>query len=356
MGRGRFASPDALASQRASLRAAQAAQAKADIAAGSTATIVSGVSVFMKEAIEAAAVNVSSEVRRDVELFAESLRNNTRRNRDARVREIHQIAGLKAQVAMVAAFKRKHPRRGTSVSNSRLANGVMVGALSDPGFFTARHDGVAFGNRAFLDSRAKQWYRLSFGAGDAGGLTPKRDRHRIEFFGALAGRLSLRKFEPSPAFRMPPGIWIDKGSLQAADSGFEFEGEQVLGFGNPERKGGSDEFLAAGPNKARLDALREEKGQFILPQSSVFEYTKGIVGSNYLDSGVRVLAKSIGDGWTVLMREWFVEAENSGTGPVARRAAIDGISSSDIQAANARFAQRDKANKVIFAEFNSPLR
>ena len=348
--------------QRASLRAIDAAETSRLIAEEAAGTMTIGAGVFMREMVEGAAATVTDTVRQEITLFSQSLANKTRRLRDGRVTKVHQIAGQQAQVATLAAFKARHPSTGISRSVSRMANGAMVRAISDPNFITARYDGVGFANRSVLDSHAKQWYRLNFGAGPRGAATKRPGTYQIRFYGAVAGTVSMNKFQASKGFSIPTGVWIEKGSgaLTRGLAGPIKRSQQSYGGGNAQRRGSGDEFLAYGPNGTDWHRQAGPTGLSI-PKGGRFGKqdpapTKGIRGSNYLDAGLQVLARSLGDGWTVLMREWFAEAANEGTGPVALAAMRENISGVDVKAMNVRLAESDQKIRAAFATFESSLR
>jgi len=330
--------------------------------------MVSASQVYIREMVESVATQASEGVRAEIELFAKSLANKTRRGRDSRVRRIHEIAGKEAQQATLRSFRRKHPRKGYSRSKSRMANGAMIRAIASPAFYTARYDGVSFANRAVLDQTAKQWYRLNFGAGAVGvtDTTPPQP-YSLKFFDSIAGVLTLKEYKPSDPFGMPKGIWIEKGvgpggpafpsSTGRSDRKL---GREITGTGNPGLHGPqkapftNNEFLALGPNASVIETLKERKGTRANFQEKI--RTKGIVGSNYLDAGVQSLAKNIGSGWTVLMKEWFQEAAHSGTGPVALAAGDANINGADIARMNDNLVERTRSMKVALAQFESVLR
>lgn len=380
-GRGRFVSPDPSASRRASLRALEAQRASQNIARYGVEGITSATQVFTKEIVDTMAVQVNSSAQAEMALFAESLRNQNRRDRDGRVRQIHDKAGKLAQAATLRRFKASHPSRARKVrSNTRMAQGALARAIASPGFYTARYDGVSFANRALLDSTAKQWYRLSFGAGRRGRATPDVRDHKIRFFGEIAGTLSLKGYGPSAGFNMPAGLWVDDIGRPAgkriwtSDSGIQIT---FAGGHDPSRRGVSgDEFLAggyryfkdtdqdffSGPNVGSIRTAARRKSKFLLDRASPRIPTKGIVGTNYLDAGVNVLAREIGTGWTVLMREWFQEAANDaeagdvGTSPVALAAARENISGAEVIAMNARLVELTGLMEAELARFESVLR
>lgn len=352
--RGRFAEDPLNPRGRGSIKAESVGRAMGFITDEAVKVTYVGLTVSMREAVEQAASQATGAIQQDIALFSRSLANKTRRNRDSRVTRINQIAGDTAQRATVRSFAQYHPSRSEVYrSKSRMARGALKRALGSPGFFQARWDGVAFGNRAILDATAKQWYRLNFGAGARGDITRRPGRFNIKFFGVIAGELSLNANRAGPSFDMPEGVWISRqtGRLAVGAVSLLSSRQTLAGSGNPLRRG-DDEFLALNPNKGYIESLKIRKNQFFLTQE--FTTTLGVVGTNYLDAGVSSLARQLGKGWTVLMREWFQEAAVSGTGPVAQRIQLDG-GDFDINRALQRITQAQTNMQDALRRFESSL-
>lgn len=322
--------------------------------AGHKASFV-GVQVSVAEALSDTLEVFSEEIGEYVSLFSASLANNTRRNRDKRMIRINEIAAKDAQIQMVAAFnaRRKSPSGQPSVSRSRMANGALENALSSPEFYTARWDGVQWGNKGALNRTAKQWYRLNFGAGERGLATRRPDAFPIEFFGQALGSLTLKGNRPSPPFKMPPGIFLSRVSRLPVESNLFINGSELRGLPNANRRG-QDEFLAYGPNSTLIERLAEDSPRWAV-KTSQWQITRGITGTNFLDEGVRVLAKNLGDGWTILMGEWFQEAASAKTGPVAKRVSIDN-SDVNVVRANAYIQKTVSFMEEELVRFKSALR
>lgn len=316
-----------------------------------------GVTIAMTEAVEGALRQANIAVMESLDLFAKSLRNKTRRGRDKRIIRINTIAGQRAQAATVRAFRSRHPATPRAISRSRrrYADGALARALGSPGMVLAGWDGVAFVNRAILDISAKQWYRLNFGAGLRGTAETRPSQiFDIEFFQTQVMKVSLRANKPSPTFMIPAGAWFNRGRATLANTGF---GPGINGafdrFGGAASSlRGRDEFLAGGINSDLILAasrLMPPGGRFIPSKRQV---SLGIRGTNYLDAGVRVLARELSAGWTVLMSEWFIEAAQSGKGPVARTVALD-RSNVDIVRALAEMTEATGDMQARFARFAS---
>lgn len=221
-------------------------------------------------------------------------RNRAKRRKAARLIRNPDTPGS------VGSRSRAQPRlQASTLRVDRFAGGKLGRALASSNMYDARWDGVAFINRRWLDSQAKQWYRLSFGAGARGKSTPPHRDYNIRFFGSAVFSMSLKAFGPSASFSMPAGLWFgfDGNPSPAASTG---DGNVRPGAPSPARRG-QDQFV---PGSFGGRAFRGRR-------------TQGIQGTAFLDAGVAALTRSLGEGWSVLMTEWFEEAAVQQTGPVA---------------------------------------
>ena len=76
--------------------------------------------------------------------------------------------------------------------------------------------------------------------------------------------------------------------------------------------------------------------------------TQGILGTMFLDAGVRELANALGEGYTVLINEWFAEAVKKARGPVAGL-----VDEPDLTDEAQALQARSNINDEILAAFNS---
>lgn len=262
-----------------------ARDAESSVAGKSIGGLAPAASIELSSAMSSIAKGVAETLQISVDGFTKALLSQQRRNRDDRVRRIHQIAGEEARKATLAQIDLKHPYRPTFVRPNRLA-GRLRQAINDPQYFTARWDGLAIGNRNMLDRKAAHWYRLNYGVGErgAGGV---RVPAIIKFFGSDLEDIS-NSWSPSakPMFR-PTGSWYSFGSGK--------EGRVPASAALR----GSQQFIPGG---------RGQMSKKIL--------TKGIKGSGFIDVGIAAAAKALGEGWTSLMMEWTHEASVAGTGPL----------------------------------------
>lgn len=310
-------------------------------------TAVQGSVITIQSVLNQAIDNLTGDFAEAIQLFAGSLANNTRRNRDVRLRNMHQDVARRGQNAMLQAYKASHPRRyGYPYNVSRNAGGVVQLALSDPRMVRGQYDGIIFGDTVLLDSRAKQWYRLNFGVGTKGasrdrGSSKRRGPTGIELFNETVFRMSLRGNTISNSgdkLPMPPGFFLKPGDT----SGFSGIGAQSMSWmgsaeaemnsvpARPQQGKGKDYFYAV----LRTDP----SANFARSRPNFFrgrKRTRGIAGSYYLDEGVRVIARELGPAWSNLISVWFDEAAREiEASPVLKKAKKTG-QLSDISRLNA---------------------
>lgn len=294
---------------------------------------VQGSAITIQSVLGQAIDNLTGDFAEAIQLFAGSLANNTRRNRDVRLQRMHEGVARRGQQAMLQAYDISHPRRyGYPYNPSRFAGGVLRQALSSPSMARGQYDGIIFGDTVLLDSRAKQWYRLNFGVGTKGasrarGAGKRRGPTGIDLFNETVFRMSLKENTISNSgdrLPMPPGFFIRPGDTT------RFQGET-----------GAASLSFDSPSAAAMDSVpaRRQQGKgkdFFLPvfssnpsygwlrtQPNFFrgrKRTRGIAGSYYLDEGVRVIARELGPAWSNLISVWFDEAaQGIEASPVLKR-------------------------------------
>ena len=117
------------------------------------------------------AASVAAGTSEYIGLFAKSLKGEVYRNQRSRMTRIHKEVGQRARDAALHAYLDSHKhhasgyRKDASDPWKRYSGGAMEKALSsDSVMFRAGYDGLSYVNMAQFDRRAKQWYRLNFGA------------------------------------------------------------------------------------------------------------------------------------------------------------------------------------------------
>lgn len=202
-------------------------------------------------------------------------------------RDMFQRLGENAQRSMVASYGQTVTRRKTVPSyrsgSGRLSGGVLLRAISSPSFFHATADGLEFGDITYLDSEARHWHRINFGAGERG----ESESDEFPVFGT-----ALRFDDgPSPGFSMPPGVWIENG--RRVPAGIRGS-SQFYPTTLDEGKGGGG--LRAALGRAGARSIRRGRPEAMRP-------TKGIEAANFMNAGLARIARDLPDLYKALTED-----------------------------------------------------
>lgn len=261
--------------------------------------ISSFATLSVQSAIAAIIKTVDSDTRNYLKGYAQLTGASITRNRETRLKNLHTDLAEDALDAIEKAYL-SHFDKGTHSSNyrqmsgadGRYSGGKLLTALTAPEMYSATRDGVAIINPLWLDSQAKQWYRMNYGAGAKGKNTPKGPgAQQVVIFGQQSPIDSgLNNFGPSPSYFLPPGYWREQGTGKA--------------FGNDRsRLRFKDEFYLLGGSK--FAGGRQPK------------VSLGFAGSRFLDAGVARLIQTTPQAYDRLIVEWFNEYTNTAGGPFA---------------------------------------
>lgn len=259
------------------------------------------------EMVAAAAESASGAVAERLQQINAFYADAQRSRRRALATAYDQV-GQEAVKATVRAYDARHKpgdpyRANASGKMRRDAGGKLRSALASPNMYLAGPDGIAFVNEDWLDSRARQWYRLNFGAGSRGAEGDRPKSYRMKFLNQQTNLgVSLGAFQPSAPFRMPAGIFLDGGEPIARDKG----------------RRGLDEFAPANYVKRNMPdihgSIRYDRAGF----------TKGIEASNFLDRGVQTIAREFPNVTTeFVLSELRRSIESGGSKGAPAKAAID---------------------------------
>lgn len=279
----------------------------------------------------------SDSSRQAAALMLHYLENGFATNVQQRIGQMMQQAGLDAQRVVVSEYEKNVElvrKVGSYQRPGRFAGGALKKVLESPTFFTASADGVSFGNIASLNSQAKQWARLNYGAGAKGGINKIGPGVRVRaktvtfrdfpFISSYSSQAQNR-FEgfashvldvgPRLGFKIPLGFWF--GALGGAPSPPQFH------------PGGSTEMFVpyglaftgvsgrSAIDKARADLAAGKRN--LLQRKTV---TAGIAPRRFLDAGVRALYSGIERGTVDLLSDWLASADKNG--PEYRRRLVEG--------------------------------
>lgn len=249
------------------------------------------------EAVAAATVEVSKIVR-DIARVIESGVGK------AELARAHETIARKGQDSVLRSYdqtvtgrnkRRLGPYRdvdypANNPRNRRFADGKLRAALASQDFWEADAQGIRFINVDELNRKAKQWARLSAGAGGRG--TGSRQRFEVRWGGLVVAALGLN-MRPSPTFMIPKGYWFDPNSGQPVGPGAR----------------GSSQFypLGEGPRasaRQTTTAVTQEGTRVRIPLQRR-RMTAGIQARNFLDAGVRRISRELGPTYERMHKDWF---------------------------------------------------
>lgn len=219
-------------------------------------------------------------------IFTQELQSSRGRllERTRRVAEVAQAAVVNSYISSRSESGSKAGyRKNAPGVYRRDSGGKLLKAIQSPKFMTITPDGVLLGNKAWLDSQARQWYKLNYGVQPAAGRRP--GVFSMNMFGANVGALSLASNVPVKWMNMPSGIFSKGG---------EFTPYKYAKRNNKD-------------NTASKRA-RSGSGGFIIRSNASTQYvkamrTKGISAWNYMDPGLRVLSKELPKAWELHYKE-----------------------------------------------------
>jgi hypothetical protein len=232
--------------------------------------------------------------------------------------EAHTQLAAEAQEAVITAYEaaraesraKSGPYRigDTPENYKRYAGGAMLGALSAEGFVVGTETGIDFGNIAILNSTARQWARLNYGAGGAAG--PGGARFAVRWGAMEVASLGLEG-GPRPGFRLPRGFWFSGGSRA---------------FG---RTPGAEFYPVGHVPSGWL------KGQSTRPDRA--RMTRGIRGEHWLDAGIAVIAEGLGPKYRAIYDDIYLEAKGIADGAVRETFVRRGVQVTGFRGAGGRF-------------------
>jgi hypothetical protein len=248
-------------------------------------------------AVEAAGTEVGKVLRDITRVMASGVG-------DAQLAKAHETIARKGQDSVLRSYdqvvtarnkRRLGPYRDvidppSRPQNVRFANGKLRAALGAADFWEADAHGIRFINVDMLNHRARQWARLSAGAGGRG--AGSKQRFEVKWGELVVASLGLN-MRPSPSFVVPKGYWFDPES-----------GHPV----GPGARGTSRFFpMGEGPRSGARSSLvgKNADGKKVRVPMQRRRVSRGIEARNFLDAGVRRIAREIGPTYERVHREWF---------------------------------------------------
>jgi len=257
---------------------------------------VSGVMASMVAEAAMASSGATSEVLAQIGVFYDA----AVRSRRPSLANAYEDVGKQANIAVSQRYRKSAGRGGpgpyranASGKYKRDSGGKLGRALTSERMYLATPTGISYVNRPFLDSQARQWYRLNFGAGQRGRDSVRPASRTAIFFGQRTSLdIGLQGFSASPSFKMPAGFFQDSRGT-------------VKGF-DPSRRG-KDKFNPAGFLQGGQNMMKNAAGQELRAIT-----TQGITARNFLDAGTDVIARGMPLVTTEFLRGVLEEAFASG--------------------------------------------
>lgn len=207
-------------------------------------------------------------------------------------------------------------------ASQRYSGGRLRRALNSPLQATAAVNGVSFLNETLLDTVAKQWARLNFGAGPRANSAPRgfggavrAPDLSLKFFdavlaesGVATGKL-VHPYGPKGAFKIPTGLWLDRGpSVQAP---------------NMARRGQDAFFPSNNIYEALKKARKENKGKDIrLKNYQIGKITQGVAAWGFIEAGLSSLSRNFPAANAAWMLQIFREAQTEAGAGIPGKLAI----------------------------------
>ena len=206
--------------------------------------------------------------------------------------EVNKRVSAGAANAIVSAYlnrdRRPSYRQDDPIGSigHRYSGGQLESALRDPKFISADKGRIRFGNTKILDTNARQWQRLNFGAGAAAGPPEKIPANMMIFGRRISKRVNLDTYGPRPSFRMPRGFFSSSFHPSNNPGGKIFKkpiGRDAfyVSSGSQRKEGGKKGFPIAGPL-----------------------LTKGIEGQHFLEKGAKYINKHYPEEITRMITIW----------------------------------------------------
>lgn len=245
----------------------------------------------------------------------------------AKLEAMHDKLAKEMHEQIIAAFeesgigkKRASYRWADTGRLKRFSNKALRNAIKDPKLLESDYKGIAI-NVAGLDEAAIQWYKLNFGAGQAGSNSPKPNTGGPIRFGKYQTNtdVNLNGYKPSAPFAVPAmglrGYWSSKFSAKT----------NYNKLSSTKKPG----FMGAG--RGWKQAPRKGEGALIVlgrgwsPLGFEARISKGIAAHRFLDAGTQHFNRNYGQRTSRLFNDWHNKARREGRVDVSRTRDINRI-------------------------------
>ena len=201
-----------------------------------------------------------------------------------------------AQAAVVEKYessgigKRPSYRQNDTGKLKRYADGAMEDALKSPEFTWAEGRRYGFANRTLMDEKAKQWYRLNFGAKPKGSTEPNVGELKMPR--SLGGKRSEKKvsfkgYKASGRFKVPQsGIGTWSGDFRQSSQGATIRPVRA----NPGSRGRHALYVGTSVKQSRGRQFFQARKNGKMSR----RYSVGIRGKRFLDAGALYINENYG--------------------------------------------------------------
>lgn len=228
--------------------------------------------------------------------YAKTMYTDPEQKKDLAAMHKRLATGAKNKVvekykARPTAGRKSYRQKETRDELKRYSGGVMYKALNSPKLIYSDEYGLGMFDVKFLDERARQWYRMNFGAMPAGRAAAGQGSLKM-FQQTSSRKLDISKYKPSGPFLVPNsvngrGLWSNK-TMPVTNLSALYKAAKAEG-----KKGSSGELGTA---------LYVVPGNFRPSFDKVL--SKGIKGSRFLDAGVKYVNDHYGDEMEIAVAKW----------------------------------------------------
>jgi hypothetical protein len=260
--------------------------------------------------------------------YAKSLKRNVNRREDLQM--MHKDLARAAQAAILQAYDEGQDAREGAPRQSyrfndpgkmmRYSNKRMRKGLGDPLLFRADAVGIGAVNTRMLDSIAKQWYRLNFGALPNAKMTgyfgPFADKNSKTFGNAIYARMGVAGQGTLKILGMASQNKINISKYGPSKPFFVPNSPRVVGvasqnaYAQTPAPGDFRKFKT----RASTTVVDRSRRQYIYVYGKGFKggfnpvMARGIAGTQFLNAGVKVINDNYGTNLTYLIKKWEAAA------------------------------------------------
>lgn len=239
--------------------------------------------------------------------YSRSMYRNTERRDD--LARMHKNLAAEAQQKVIQKYnsrktagRRSYRENETNPKLRRYSGKRLEQALKSKNLIVTNATGIGMYDMTWLDKKARQWYRMNFGALPK--TTAVVGEGSMKMLGQSSSKkLTLRNYGPSKQFWIPnsismKGLWSNKFLPKTNYQELSKQRANMVGG-----KSGEGAFYVVGKGKGKNG--KSFRGSFDPRISS------GIEGSRFLDSGISYVNNEYGPRIRDLFMSWHKDALSS---------------------------------------------